>query len=135
LPGGLALPGLLRKYAMKFYSPSASPLHVGLTTGHMAVITSDGVELDPMFHREAVAKGAIPETLRGAEGASDAVSAKPVVRDDEIRAAIMAMLDGDDEDDFNEDGKPNLNRLKARLGFSISREEADAAFEAVTKAG
>lgn len=120
---------------MKFYSPSAAPLHVGLTSGHMAVITSDGVELDPMFHREAVAKGAIPETLRGAEGASDAVPVKPVVREDEIRAAITAMLDGDDEDDFNEDGKPNLNRLKARLGFSISREEADAAFEAVTKAG
>lgn len=121
---------------MKFYSPSAEPLQVGLTSGHMAVITSDGVELDPMFHREAVANGAIPETLRGVEGIDGAAGGPVVVRESEIRLAITAMLDGDDEGDFNEDGKPNLNRLKAKLGFSISREEADAIFEELTsKAG
>lgn len=119
---------------MKFYSPSDEPLQIGLTSGHMAVIPSDGVELDPMFHREAVANGAIPETLRGVEGIGGAAGLTGV-RESEIRLAITAMLDGDDEGDFNEDGKPNLNRLKAKLGFSVTREEADAAFEELTKAG
>lgn len=121
---------------MKFYSPSDEPLQIGLTSGHMAVIPSDGVELDPMFHREAVANGAIPETLFGVEGSAGKSDGGGVmVRESEIKLAITAMLDGDDEGDFNEDGKPNLNRLKAKLGFSVTREEADAAFEELTKAG
>lgn len=119
---------------MKFYSPSDEPLQIGLTSGHMAVIPRTGIELDPMFHREAVANGAIPETLLGTEGAAGK-SGGVMVRESEIKSAITAMLDGDDEGDFNEDGKPNLNRLKAKLGFSVTREEADAAFEELTKAG
>ncbi|GAB2531230.1 hypothetical protein [Simplicispira piscis] len=119
---------------MKFYSPSDEPLQVGLTSGHMAVIPREGTELAPMFHREAVANGAIPETIFNADGASTQGDGKPMVREAEIRLAITAMLDGDDEGDFNEDGKPNLNRLKAKLGFSVTREEADAAFEELTKA-
>lgn len=121
---------------MKFYSPSDEPLQIGLTSGHMAVIPREGIELDTMFHREAVANGAIPETLLGMEGVSGKSDAGGVmVRESEIKLAITAMLDGDNEGDFNEDGKPNLNRLKAKLGFSITREEADAAFEELTKAG
>lgn len=121
---------------MKFFSPSDEPLQIGLTSGHMAVIPRDGVELDPMFHREAVANGAIPETLFGADGiAGKSDGGGAMVRESEIKSAITAMLDGDDEGEFNEDGKPNLNRLKAKLGFSVTREEADAAFEELTKAG
>ena len=82
---------------MKFYSPSDEPLQIGLTSGHMAVIPSDGVELDPMFHREAVANGAIPETLLGVEGLAGKSDGGGMVRESEIKLAITAMLDGDDE--------------------------------------
>ena len=42
------------------------------------------------------------------------------------------MLDGKDEDDFTADGKPNLRKLKERVGFALTREEADAVFIELT---
>lgn len=134
---------------MKFHAPTHDPLHVALTSGHTAVVTHEGVTLDPMFHREAVARGAIPETMFGfAPGSADGrldlgALPQPVVdsftdpnntnaaRGALIRSTLSAMMDGSNEGDFNSDGRPNLARLKARLGFDITREEADAAFEDV----
>lgn len=132
---------------MKFHSPTQDPLHVALTSGHTAVVTYEGVTLDPMFHREAVSRGAIPESMfpgfagGGADGRLDlGALPQPVVdsftdpnnanvaRAATIRATLTQMMDGSNEGDFNTDGKPNLGRLKARLGFEITREEADAAF-------
>ena len=42
-------------------------------------------------------------------------------------------MDGDNEGDFNEDGKPNLKRLNAVIGFQASRSEVDAIFDDLTK--
>ncbi len=97
---------------MKFRSPSEEPLHVALTTGHTALVTPESVELDPMFHREASARGAIAFD-DGAPGA--AVSSVPMDRKTAILAALKGMLDGNDPDDFTADGKPNLNKVKAKI--------------------
>ena len=132
---------------MKFHSPTHDPLHIALTSGHTAVVTHEGVTLDPMFHREAVSRGAIPESMFPgfAAGVGDGrldlgALPQPVVdsftdpnnadaaRSAKIRQTITEMMDGSAEGDFNADGKPNLGRLKDRLGFAITREEADAAF-------
>lgn len=113
---------------MKFRSPSDQPIHIALTTGHTAVITPEGVQLDPMFHKEASARGAV------AFDDSSITSAQPVDRKAAIAAALTAMLDGKAEDDFIADGKPNLHRLKAKVGFAVIREEADAVFAELTKA-
>lgn len=112
---------------MKFRSPSDQPIHIALTTGHTAVITPEGVELDPMFHKEASARGAV------AFDDGSTATAPPVDRKASIAAALTGMLDGKDEDDFTADGKPNLNRLKAKVGFAVTREEADAVFAELTK--
>ncbi len=109
---------------MKFRSPSDEPIHVALLTGHTALITPDGVELPPIFHKEASARGAIAFDA----GPASAVVESTVDRQAALTAVIKAMLDGSAEGDFNADGKPNLGRLKDRLGFAITREEADAAF-------
>lgn len=113
---------------MKFRSPSEEPIHVGLLTGHTALITPEGVELHPMFHKEASARGAIAFD----EGPASAVVESTVDRQAAIAAVIKAMLDGSDADDFTADGKPNLTKVKARAGFTVTREEADAAFLALT---
>ena len=42
---------------------------------------------------------------------------------------------GADKDDFTADGKPNLVKLKAKAGFAVTREEADAAFAELTAKG
>ena len=116
--------------ALKFRSPTDEPLHIGLTSGHTALITPEGVDLDPMFHREAIARGALAGDTPAALGAS----APQFNRKQVITDAINAMMDGDDEEDFNADGKPALRRLSARAGFQVEREEADAIFEEITQA-
>ena len=57
---------------MKFRSPTEEPIHVSLVTGHTALVTAEGVELDPMFHREAISKGAIPGSLTPEQALSGA---------------------------------------------------------------
>lgn len=122
---------------MKFYAPTDEPVHIALTSGHTAVVERSGTELPSIFHREAVARGALlPSQLDlGAlpTPVVDALTGQDVTaqRGAAVRAAITAMMDGSDDGDFNGDGRPNLARLKARVGFDITREEADAAFEDV----
>lgn len=114
---------------MKFRSPTDQPIHISLTTGHTAVITPDGVPLDPMFHKEASSRGAV---VFDEGSAAPALDVAPIDRRAVIAEALNAMLDGKVEDDFTTDGKPNLYRLRAKVGFSVSREEADAVFAEVT---
>lgn len=114
----------------KFRSPTDEPLHIALTSGHTAVVKPEGNELAPMFHREAIARGA----LIGDAVATPAGDAPQFDRKQVIADAINGMMDGDNEGDFNEDGKPNLKRLNALIGFQASRSEVDAIFDEITKA-
>lgn len=111
---------------MKFRSPSDQPIHVALTTGHTASIPPEGVELDPMFHKEASARGAV------AFDEHTTIVPSPEVRKAAISAALKGMLDGAVEGDFTAEGKPHLLRLKAAVGFAVTREEADAVFTELT---
>lgn len=111
---------------MKFRSPSDQPIHIALTTGHTAVVPPDGVELDPMFYKEASARGAVQFDD------STTIVMTPEVRKAAISAALKGMLDGANEGDFTAEGKPNLQRLKAAVGFSVTRDEADAIFTELT---
>lgn len=121
---------------MKFRSPTEEPIHVSLVTGHTALVTMEGVELDPMFHREAISKGAIPGSLTPEQALM--LDAKPEApqfdRKGTIVKVLKAMLDGNDEGDFNADGKPDLRKVNARLGFQASRSEVDAAWNEVSAA-
>ena len=111
---------------MKFRSPSDQPIHIALTTGHTAVVTPEGVPLDPMFHKEASARGAV------AFDDNTTIVPSPEDRKAAISAALKGMLDGAAEGDFTAEGKPNLLRLKAAVGFAVTREEADVVFVELT---
>ena len=52
-----------------------------------------------------------------------------------VREAVSSMISGADKDDFTGDGKPNLMKLKAKTGFPVTREEADAVFAELTQKG
>lgn len=113
---------------MKFFAPTEEPIHIALTSGHTAVVTHEGTDLDMMFRREAIARGA------NAEGASAVLQDQTPQFDRKqvIIDAINSMMDGDNEGDFNDDGKPNLLRLNAVVGFKVARTEADAIFDELT---
>lgn len=114
---------------MKFRSPTHEPLAVALTSGHTIVIPADedGIEVPAMFHREAMARGAVLTDEGSAEIRTQAFN-----RQLALRETLEAMIKGGDKDDFTADGKPNLLRLKSKVGFPVTREEADAAFEDVS---
>ena len=115
---------------MKFRSPTDENVSVGMTTGHMAVITPEGVELDAIFHREAVALGCIPE---GTSAPASALEAKAFDRALVIGEALQAAVDNGKPEDFKTDGTPDLNALSKRVGFKVGREEADAIWAEVSK--
>ncbi len=113
---------------VKFRSPTNEPLHVALTSGHTMVITADdkGIEVPVIFQREAMARGAVLTDEGTAEVRTQTLNRQIVLRE-----TLEAMIKGADKDDFTADGKPNLVRLKAKTGFPVTREEADAAFDEV----
>lgn len=112
---------------MKFKSPTDQSIHVALTSGHTCVIppadedNPDGVDIDPMFHREAIAKGAEPVGLPALTKAES----KTPTRTSVITDALQKMLDGSEESDFKKDGTPDLNAVNRRCGFKVTREEVE----------
>jgi len=86
----------------------------------------DGIDL---------AQRALGLQQRLAEGATAEDQTQVFSRQIAIREAIAAMVDANDKDDFTGDGKPNLVKLKAKTGFHVTREEADAVFAELTQQG
>ena len=115
---------------MKFRSPTTESVSVGLTSGHMAVVTPEPVELGAIFHREAIALGCIPEGVAAAVSPSNT---KTFDRALVIGEALQAAIDEGKPEDFKQDGMPDLGALAKRVGFKVSREEADAIWAEVSK--
>lgn len=114
---------------MKFFAPTEQPLHIALTSGHTAIVVKEGTDLPAIFHREAMARGALMEA-----GSGDAdLRALQMTRTLTIRDALVAARDSNAEDAFNKDGSPDLRKLIAKVGFQVSREEVDAIWAEVAE--
>ena len=50
-----------------------------------------------------------------------------------IGEALQAAMKAGKPDDFKADGTPDLNALAKRVGFKVSREEADTVWAEVSK--
>ncbi len=109
---------------MKFKSPTEQPVHIALTSGHTAVVGPEPTELDPIFHREAIARECIPDGVPVREHKPAAEK----TRRETIKGALKEMIAGEDADDFLGNGHPNKAKLDARLGFKTERTEVDSIF-------
>jgi hypothetical protein len=127
IPSGLF--GKTKEHKMKFRSTTGEEVSISLTSGHTAVVGVELTELEKRFHKEAISKGCLPE------GVEDEQPVKPEGFDrvKVITAALNAMADGADEGDFTASGKPVLAKLSARVGFNVSRVEADAIWDEISK--
>lgn len=114
---------------MKFRSTTGEDVYLALTNGHTAIVPPGGCELDPKFHREAIANGCLPDGVQ----APQEDNAPQVDRKSLITDAINAMLAGSDPEDFTSQGKPSMNKLVARVGFNASRSEVDAVWDGMQK--
>lgn len=115
---------------MKFVSTTGEDIHITLTSGHTALIGLEPVELDARFHKEAIARGAMPE---GVQIEKPQEQSQAFDRGQAIAKVLNDMLDGGAEGDFNNDGRPALGKVNARLGFTASREEVDAVWAEISK--
>lgn len=113
---------------MKFKAPGDQPMMIALTSGHTTVVSPEGNEIPDRFNREALSRGCIPVGMAIDSGeAPSPLFDRPAV----IRAAIEEMVEKGDSEDFNQDGKPNLLKLKARVGFQVERVELDPIWAAM----
>lgn len=115
---------------MRFKAPGDEPIHIALTSGHTAIVGVEYTELPAIFHREAIAAGCLPF---GVEAPAPEVAAPAFDRKQVIINAINDMLDGASEGDFTGDGKPDVRKLSARVGFTVDRNERDTFFAEATK--
>lgn len=124
--------------SMKFYGPD-NGARIATTDGHIVIVPPDGCELHERFHAQAYAAGCVSEEqlsrFKKITEAEDQQAKQPAAPNEErqtqIKTVLIQMLNGNDQDDFNESGQPNLRRVNARLGFQASRDEVDATFAAL----
>jgi hypothetical protein len=120
---------MTKEHKMKFRSTTGEEVHISLITGHTAVVGVELTEIEKRFHKEAIARGCLPEGVE--DDAQDQPQGFDRVK--VITAAINAMVDGSEEGDFTAHGKPVLAKLNARVGFTVSRSEADAIWDEISK--
>lgn len=114
---------------MKFKSPNNEPTMIGLTSGHTMVVEPTGTEVPQQFRRAAIAAGCTPMGVGISEQPEASEAAE--TRQDVIKNAINKMLDGGEDGDFTNDGKPDLKKLSETAGFKVTRDERDAAWALV----
>lgn len=114
---------------MKFRSPTDTPIHLALTSGHTFVIGPDAVEVPTHFHRMAVMEGCIPEGMDSLP-ADDGPA--PDTKIDLIVSAIRDMLKDAKEGDFNADGRPDVRKLSQRAGFTVLADERNLAWQRIS---
>lgn len=91
-------------------------------------IGDEWVEIPAMFHRMAMAAGCIRNDMSAAavelmqEGAKIDPGSNES-QDEIILAAMRSMAEDDNDDDFTSSGFPNLNKLRARVGFGVERDD------------
>lgn len=114
---------------MKMKSPTETPIYIGLTSGHTCTIGPDYAEVDARFQRQAVVEGAIPEGLEHLQVPPETVETNKATL---ILAALRTLVATPQAGDFAHDGKPVLLRLSERVGFTISRQQRDSAWKALS---
>jgi hypothetical protein len=120
---------------IQFKSPSENVIHVATRQGHAARVGPEWRDLPPILHKEAIAAGCITSNMT--QESIEAVHAGDsgvVSHGDQLKNAIVAMVDGSDPEDFTAQGVPNLKRLSARTGFNVDRDEMLAVWNDLEKA-
>lgn len=113
---------------MKFFSQTDQSVHIALTTGHTAVVSPEGSELDKIFHKEAIARGCLPAGVEADKPAEKTSFDRKGI----IENTLQSMVDGSDEKDFKADGTPNLKQVSAKAGFTVDRTEVEAIWAELT---
>ena len=114
---------------MKLKSPTDTPVHVALLSGQAMQIGPEGREVEPVFAKEAFAKGCIPVELT-VEDMTDK-DAVPTEREQSaILRATLRRLKAEDTP-LTGAGLPNRNTVSATVGWNVSAVELTDAWNSL----
>jgi hypothetical protein len=115
---------------MRMYHPGEQPCHMALTSGHSFVVGPEPVEVPQRFFKLAVAKGCVPE---GQEPPKDDPAGTPIAdrKLEMVKDGVRLLMQTGGVDDFEGDGRPKLEPLSKAVGFDVSGDERDMAYQAV----
>lgn len=127
----------MNKGNIKFFSPTGEPIQVALLSGHTAIVGEKPVELDARFHKAAIEKGCLAygSPAEAAEGHMAGAKAggeggAPLSKEAKTEKIVEA-IKGLSDADFTAGGLPKIAPLEKALGFGITQQERDEAFEIV----
>lgn len=149
---------MLKKYCVL---PGQEPVRLASTTGHVVLVGEIPREIPDIFVQEAKGKGcyteeevaAITSRLRGESfepaqtGGTDPIQSpaggeagagqpgngsEPNERLEAIKTATIELLNTGTPELFTTGNKPKVEELAKILGFEVTAQERDVAFEAVT---
>ncbi|KTT33821.1 hypothetical protein SB18R_03290 [Pseudomonas oryzihabitans] len=117
---------------MRFLPPTGhDQLHIGLTSGHSTIVYrlnpedgKPGTPIQQRYRKEAIARGCEIEGMEDEEE----VSEEPTDHHQLIIQAIEAIIQADQPESFDENGRPLIEVVKKQAGFNITKREYDAAW-------
>ncbi len=117
---------------MKLKSPTPEPVYLATTQGgHTFVVKHDEYTfVPPQFRAQALAAGCKFEGQEDDAQPSDDADAKAAA---ELLATVKALIAKGDPSDFTTGGKVSATRLSAMVGYTVSSEQRDAAWDAASR--
>jgi hypothetical protein len=121
---------------LRFNPPSGmNSLSIALLSGHSMCIHRvhptdqlPGTEIPVRFRKEALAKGCAPVGVD-----IDEDEEQGDTKSDLILKAVEAVIDRNDSDEVDANGRPKLAAVKKQAGMNVTKVELDAAFDAFEK--
>lgn len=114
---------------MRFRSPTAEPIRVASTNGHVAIIKKEWRELPETLHEAAVKAGAQQEgqpkpPAKPKPAVASANASNQVANyDSAYREALTTMISRDVKGDFTKDSLPNIAAVSKLAGFAAVKED------------
>lgn len=117
---------------LRFNPPlGLNTLSIALLTGHSMCIhrlhpedQQAGTPIPVRFRKEALARGCAPV---GVDIEDDEEQGE--TKSDLILKAVEAVIERNDADEVDSNGRPKLAAVKKQVGFTITKVELDAAFD------
>ena len=119
-----------------FRSYDGEDIRVTLADGSVAVVGATPRPLPRKFWREAIKQGCQTGEIKAADLPPMSPADEAETRREAIKKAIIEALEGDETDKafadaFTANDIPNVRWLEKRVGFNLSAEERDQAWEEV----
>lgn len=117
---------------LRFKSPTDTPIHICLLSGHSAVIGPEWRELPPLLHRDALIAGCVTDNMDQSSIDARVEAATPDKSRHEILVeAVGAMYADNAPGHITQADLPNLKVLSGLVGWAVSKEDMMQAVHAV----